>query len=71
MERKEQWTIESNYVGSEKEKKDLNKILKKEYIRVREKERAREGEKGRERKKARHLEMGKSIEEGTELFYRN
>lgn len=69
MEWKEQWMIESNHVGSEREKENLNKILKKEYIRVRENE--REGEKGRERKKARHLEMDKSIEEGTELFYRN
>lgn len=49
MERKDQWTIESNYVGSEKEKEDLNKILKKEYIRVREKE--RESERGRERER--------------------
>lgn len=53
MERKEQWTIESNYVGSEKEKKDLNKILKKEYIRVREKERERERERKGERERKR------------------
>lgn len=51
MERKEQWMIESNYVGSEREE-DLNKILKKEYIRVRKRTRERERKGGRERKRA-------------------